>query len=144
MARLRKKRDLDVDVDVGAFADIAFLLIIFFILTTSLVKTTGQEVSIPTAQTPPEKTKEEKTPTINLLSDKILFGEDEESMEEIEYPKLESILFSMDLTKEGIEASDRMVILEVGGDVKYERYYQVVTLISRAGGIVAMVEEAGE
>ena len=108
------------------------------------MKTTGQEVSIPTAQTPPEKTKEEKTPTINLLADKILYGEDEESMEDIEYGKLESVLFSMDLTKEGTEAGDRMIILEVGGDVKYDRYYQVVTLISRAGGIVAMVEEAGE
>lgn len=142
MARLRKKKELDVEIDVGAFADIAFLLIIFFILTTSLVKTTGQEVSIPSAQTPPDKQVEDKTPTINLLAEQILFGEDEESMEEIELEKLEMLLLSMDL--DTAEDKDRMVVLEVSEDVVYDRYFKVVTLISRAGGIVAMVEETGQ
>jgi biopolymer transport protein ExbD len=140
MGRLRKKKELDVEVDVGAFADIAFLLIIFFILTTSLTKTTGQQVEIPSAQTPPEKQVDEKTPTINLLADSILFGEDEESMEDIGLEELETILLAKELDK--AEETKRMVVLEVAEDVIYDRYFKVVTLISRAGGIVAMVEDS--
>lgn len=140
MARLRAKKDPNTEIDVGAFADIAFLLIIFFILTTSLVKTTGKEVSIPTAQTPPDKQVEEKTPSINLLENQIMFGEDEESMEEISLEDLKAQLLTRNMHQ--AEDSDRMVVLEVGTEVIYDRYFEVVTLISEAGGIVAMVEDA--
>lgn len=140
MARLRKKKIVDAEIDVGAFADIAFLLIIFFILTTTLAQTTGQQVEIPSAETPPDKQVDEKTPSINLLTDKILFGEDEENMEEIGLDELRAHLFAQELREAADQ--DRMVVLEVGEEVAYERYFQVVTLISEAGGVVAMVEEA--
>lgn len=140
MARLRHKKTVDADIDVGAFADIAFLLIIFFILTTTLVKTTGQQVEIPSAETPPDKQVEDKTPSINLLADEILFGEDEDDMEEVSFAELQKQLFSKNLREAADE--DRMVVLEVGEEVAYERYFRVVTLISEAGGVVAMVEEA--
>ena len=35
--------------------------------------------------------------------------------------------------------NDRLVMLEVGEEVPYQRYYQVVTMISEAGGVVAMI-----
>ena len=49
-----------------------------------------------------------------------------------------------DLMSRGLAAaseSDRMVLLEVAPDVPYERYFQVITMISEAGGIVAMLTE---
>jgi biopolymer transport protein ExbD len=139
MARKRRKAAADAEIDVGAFADIAFLLIIFFILTTSFMRPVGQEVSIPQAQTPENREVDDRTPSINLLADQILFGEDEASMEEITLEALRTTLFRMNLSE--AEDQDRMIVLEVGEAVTWEQYFQVVTLISDAGGIVALVEE---
>jgi biopolymer transport protein ExbD len=36
---------------------------------------------------------------------------------------------------------DRMVVVEVGEDVAYERYFQIVTMVAEAGGIVAMLTD---
>jgi len=139
MARRRTRERADADIDVGAFADIAFLLIIFFILTTSFLRPVGQEVSIPQAQTPENREVDERTPTVNLLPDKILFGEEEANMEELSLDELRSRLFAMNLR--GAEDKDRMIVLEISEEIDYEGYFQVVTLISDAGGIVAIVEE---
>jgi biopolymer transport protein ExbD len=139
MARLRKKEKDDAEIDVGAFADIAFLLIIFFILTTSIMRPTGREVAIPQAQTPQNKQVDDKTPSVNVLPDKLLFGQDEASMKDISMDGLRVELSKLNLLNAA--DNDRMIVLEVGDDVDYDRYYKVVTLISEAGGIVALVED---
>ena len=35
----------------------------------------------------------------------------------------------------------RMVLLQTGKDVPYDRYFKVVTAISQAGGILALLDE---
>ena len=142
MARLRKREKGEAEIDVGAFADIAFLLIIFFILTTSIIRSTGQEVSIPQAETPEDRQVDDRTPSVNVLSDRLLFGPDEESMERVTLEELRRALFRKEM--HDAEDQERMIILEVAEDVTYERYFQVVTLISEAGGIVALMEGAGQ
>ncbi len=142
MGRKRTREKAEAEIDVGAFADIAFLLIIFFILTTSIVRSTGRELELPQAQTPENKSVDEKTPTVNLLEDKILFGEDEENMEEITLDELRANLLGRGLKE--AEESDRMVVLEVGEEVNYDRYFKMVSMISDAGGIIAIVEEVEE
>ena len=37
-----------------------------------------------------------------------------------------------------------MVVLEVGEEVNYDRYFKMVSMISDAGGIIAIVEEVEE
>ncbi|MCC5848399.1 MAG: biopolymer transporter ExbD [Verrucomicrobia bacterium] len=138
MNRRRKREKPDAEIDVGAFADIAFLLIIFFILTTSIMRSTGQEVSLPQAQTPEDRQVDEKTPSVNILADRILFGEDEENMDRVSLEELRSKLFQLNM--HDAEDQDRMIIVEVAEEVTYEMYFRVVTLISDAGGIVALVE----
>lgn len=142
MGRKRPREKAEAEIDVGAFADIAFLLIIFFILTTSIVRSTGQEVELPQAQTPENKKVDDKTPTVNLLEDKILFGEDEENMDEISIDALRADLLARNLRE--AEESERMVVLEVGEDVAYDRYFKTVSMISDVGGIIAIVEEVEE
>jgi biopolymer transport protein ExbD len=39
---------------------------------------------------------------------------------------------------------DRMVIVESGDDVDWNRYFKVMTAVSNAGGIVAIVEAEEE
>jgi biopolymer transport protein ExbD len=139
MARKRTREKADAEIDVGAFADIAFLLIIFFILTTSISRPSGQEVSLPQAQTPQNKQVDERTPTINVLENKILFGESEDKMQEIQPEALRMELVKRDL--HNAAESKRMIVLEVGEEVDYDRFFKIVTMIADSGGIVALVED---
>ena len=100
---------------------------------------TGQEVTLPQAQTPQNKQVDDRTPTVNVLEDKILFGESEEKMDEITLEGLRAELVQLDLHT--AEETRRMIVLEVAEDVEYDRFFKVVTLIADMGGIVALVED---
>lgn len=127
-----------MDVDLGAFSDIAFLLIIFFILTTSLIKPVGKVVDIPASSQKSEKN-ENKNLTVTVMPDKILYGEDEESQKEVPFVNFRDDILSRNLKSK--TEPERMIIVNVGNDVEYDAFFRVVTAISKAGGIVAMVEE---
>ena len=136
---LRKKVRPDAGIDVGSFSDIAFLLIIFFILTTTFVVTAGRKMDIPSGTSLPSKT-EQKQLTVNLTSDRIEYGEDNKRMD-IEQLRL-SLAAERFSTR---EEEQRMVILDSRDDVTYDRYYKVVMAITEAGGVLALVdEEEGE
>ena len=57
MKRLGKKQG-SVEPDLTSFSDIANLLIIFFILTTTLARPWGRQVDMPSAATPPQQQKQ--------------------------------------------------------------------------------------
>ena len=52
--KLPRRTKQAADVDLVAFADVAFLLIIFFILTTTFVKNQGQLLEMPSASSGPK------------------------------------------------------------------------------------------
>ena len=52
-----KKQKVSDEVPTSSMADIAFLLLIFFLVTTSFVKETGIDVNRPTASTAVSKAK---------------------------------------------------------------------------------------
>lgn len=137
MARRRKLKELDIDV--SSFSDIAFLLIIFFILTTSLARPLGRVIDVPSAAKPEAKKADDKTPSINVLPDRIVLGEGEGAEREVTLTELRA-----DLVKRRLDSAaekDRMVVVEIGEDVAYERYFQVITMVAEAGGVVAMLTE---
>jgi hypothetical protein len=48
------------------------------------------------------------------------------------------------LQKEGFAkrpSKERMVMIQSASEVECERYYQIVTAISQAGGVLAMLED---
>lgn len=61
MARQRKNRDDDMDINITPMLDIVFIMLIFFIVTTSFVKETGIDPKRPVAETSTAK------PTGNVL-----------------------------------------------------------------------------
>ena len=129
--------DGDGAIDVGSFADIAFLLIIFFILTTTFVKIAGNKIEIPSGSADQSES-EQKQLSIALSADSILYGEDAKS---IGVDELRVVLEAEKL--ETKEPGDRMVVLETEGAVQYERYFQVVMAISDAGGVLTLIDHAG-
>lgn len=140
---LKFKSRPKAEIETGSFADISFLLIIFFILTTTFEKSTGRAVDIPSAAPPEQqvRTEKQKIPTVNILSDRILFGMGEEgsSGEQVSLPELKGRLLKLDLPAQ--PEKDRMVIVEIAEDVEWDRYFKIVTTIARAGGVIAIIEE---
>ncbi len=135
---MNKKGRRDADIDVGAFADIAFLLIIFFILTTTFVVTAGRKMDIPSGSSSPSKIEQQQL-TVNLTQDRIEYGEDNKRMD---IEQLRSTLAAENFSTK--EPEQRMVILDSRDDVAYERYYKVVMAITEAGGVLALVDETEE
>ncbi len=130
----RRARGGDPEVPVSSFSDIAFLLIIFFILVTSLAQLTGLQTELPAAEqsaSPPEK-----TPVVLLHSDRMLFNE-----EELDIGALRMALADLDLAAQTGEG--KVVLLEASGRVNYQQYYQAMAAISAAGGVVGIVQEYG-
>jgi biopolymer transport protein ExbD len=134
-----KRKLKELEIDVSSFSDIAFLLIIFFILTTSLDRPLGRVIDVPSASKPDAKTTVNRTPSVNVLPDRILLGEGEEAGKEVTLSELRAALLKRRL--DAANDKDRMVVVEVGEDVAYERYFQIVTMVAEAGGIVAMLTD---
>lgn len=140
---IKRKPKGCTEIDVSAFSDIAFLLIIFFILTTSLARIAGTTVDIPAGQPPKDQAKEEdKVKTINLSATQIRYGS-EENAPALTMEELREKLILDDLRNKPTDM-ERMVIIECSDDVEYERYFQVLTAVSKAGGVVAILEQDEE
>lgn len=136
---MKKPEFKNLEIDVPSFSDIAFLLIIFFILTTSLSRPLGRIIDMPSASQPDERKTDQGTPSVSILADRILLGQGQEEGKEVTLSDLRASLLARDL--KNASDSDRMVVVEVAEDVGYERYYQTLTMISEAGGIIAMLTD---
>ena len=141
MKRIGKKRQGDIEPDLTSFSDIANLLIIFFILTTTLARPWGRTVDMPSAATPPQQEKQESdTPTVNLTRDRITIAEGgKEGEKEVTLNELRQYLWKKNFPK--MDDKHKSVSVETSDDVPYERYYQVVTAIAAAGGVVAILTD---
>jgi biopolymer transport protein ExbD len=133
VTRRKDRRRMGCDeIPVASFSDIAFLLIIFFILATTLVKTQGFHTEFPQG----EKSEEPptKTTTIQLHDGKLTFND-----QTVDLPKLKTALAELKLHKR--TGDDKVVLLEASGKVGYQRYFEVMAAITRAGGTICIVRE---
>ena len=140
MKRIGKQKKGDIEPDLTSFSDIANLLIIFFILTTTLARPWGRTVDMPSAATPPQQEKQQSdTPTVNLMRDRITIAEGGEGEKEVTMNELRQYLWKKNFPK--MDDKHKSVSVETSDDVPYERYYQVVTAIAAAGGVVAILTD---
>jgi len=135
---VKRRAQGDQAIDMGPFADIAFLLIIFFILTTSLSRPWGKQIDMPAVTESKEKEKADNL-TVDVQDTKILLSRNEKDFEEINIEQLRTKLLALDLPKK--EEKERMIVVNLAAKVKFERFYQVLTAISHAGGVVTLIEE---
>lgn len=138
---MAKKRKMKIgDPDMTAFSDIAFLLIIFFILVTSLTSPMGRIIDMPSAAKPETQAEEDKTPSVNILSDRITFAEGSQEAKEITTAELRALLRQYGFLSKTND-NDRMVLVETADEVTYQRYYEIATMIAECGGIIAMIRD---
>ena len=136
---LRRKKDRQTpEPNVGPFSDVAFLLIIFFILTTTLSAMMGNKLDIPAARENPKKSKAEQ-PTIVLTSETLAWGKQQE---DVTLMQLRVKLMKLDLGSR--PEGKRVVILDCAPKTAYQRYYEVVMAIEEAHGVLGMITEPAE
>lgn len=131
--RKRKKQRGDGAVPTDSFADIAFLLIVFFILVTTMVKTKGFETQLPSSKDGKENS-EKEMPMITMSGEVIRYDDNTITMDNLR-KRLD------ELNLESLEEKNRMIKVKASKDTKYEIYYPVWAAIAKAGGTVVMVKE---
>ena len=119
---------------MSAFSDIAFLLIIFFILTTTLEQFTGKLIDVPAGKE--GKTEEKKQLTLTVTDRTVYYGDKGKQMD---IKQLREALSKERFAEKNEQ--DRVVIVDAGDTVPYEIYFQIVTAISNADGILAFIEK---
>ncbi len=130
----RKKHKSIPDIPVSSFSDIAFLLIIFFILTTTMTKEKGFMTDFPSGQVSMQAA--QKNPTVAVSDSDIRLNDRPVTHEQL-FQKLLALKLG---AKE--KEQDRLVILETQGSLSYQRYYGVMATIAQASGVVAIVKES--
>ncbi len=132
-SRKQVKKHRETEIPTASFSDIAFLLIIYFMVATSLIKIKSITADLPSGEKQAQA-QVEKTPTVNLRGSEIFFNDKPVTLAE-----LEARLAALDLR--ALESSKRVVILESTRDTSYEAYFQALAAVSAHGGVVAIVEE---
>lgn len=130
--KVKKSKGGPPDIPVSSFSDIAFLLIVFFIVATTLEQMTGVVTDIPAGEKSQEQT--DKTPTVQIHGDKVTFNE-----RTMDINGLRGELRGLRLHSKKGEA--KIVLLEAKGDVSYQTYFAAMTAISAGGGMIAIVKE---
>lgn len=125
-----KRRTGDIPVD--SFSDIAFLLIIYFLVATTLVKVKSISADLPAGEKSSQP-QAEKTPIINLRGSEIFFNDKRSDMAE-----LNERLAALKLSEQSPEK--RVIMLESAKGTPYENYFQALAAISANKGVVALVE----
>ena len=129
----REKKHRTGEIPTGSFSDIAFLLIIYFLVATTLVKVKTITADLPSGEKSTQA-QSEKIPIVNLRGVEILLNDKKVTME-----GLNERLAALELGKQ--DPDGRVVMLESAEGTPYENYFQALAAISAHDGVVAIVEE---
>ena len=137
MRRKFHMRQLTQDaVPTTSLADMMFLLLIFFIMTTTLARTTGFVTDVPMG-TKGAQQSSEKSPSVVLHDGKITVNDDEMTMQQ-----MRSYIAGLHLERKQGDA--KVVIVSAEGVVPYQTYYETLAMVQNASGVVAIVSDEVE
>lgn len=129
----QEKKHRSGTIPTDSFSDIAFLLIVYFLVATTLVKVKSITADLPAGEKSTQA-QADKTPIINLRGTEVFFND-----KSVKMPELNERLAALELAKQ--EGQKRIILLESTKGTPYETYFQALAAISANGGIVAPVEE---
>lgn len=129
----QEKKHRSGTIPTDSFSDIAFLLIVYFLVATTLVKVKSITADLPAGEKSTQ-TQSEKTPIINLRGAEVYFND-----KRMEMPELNQRLAALDLLSK--DGEKRVIMLESTKGTPYQNYFQALAAISANGGVVAIVED---
>lgn len=139
-----KKRSCEINM--GAFSDIAFQLIIFFIVAATFNKPMGQPLDLPSATESEDTKNEGETTTILLTSFQIQLSSGEEKEKAVSRGDLREWLTEQHYPEKASD-DERVVVLQTEKSVPYSRYFDVINILNKSGAIITIIqddEEGGE
>ncbi|MGA0899385.1 MAG: ExbD/TolR family protein [Luteolibacter sp.] len=129
----REKKHREGEIPTGSFSDIAFLLIIYFIIATTLVKVKSITADMPAGEKSAQS-QSDKTPIVNLRGQEIFLND-----KPVDLAGLNERLAALELFDK--DPKDRVIMLESARGTAYGNYYQAMASISTNGGVIALVKE---
>ena len=136
MHKMPKKKMLTQDaIPTTSLADMMFLLLIFFIMTTTLSRVTGIVTDMP-AGSKTQQAQAEKNITLGLHNGQVTVDDKPMTTEEAE-----RYLKGLHLQQRSDDA--RVVILSATGSENYQFYFRALSMIQACGGIVAIESVEG-
>ena len=126
-----RRRKLLVESPASATTDIAFILIIFFLVCASVQPDTGREQIIPRSEEQQDKSKQSQNIEVSISPAAVVVNSDIVDADALA-PKLRTLLAGRE------SEADRVVIVNSAPNTSYQRWIAVTEQIDRAGGIVTL------
>lgn len=128
------------DIPMAAMPDIAFLLLIFFMVSTTFLVTRKMNVELPSYE---GESSGEKIVHVNVkLGRDLLEVEYGDENRQLELPSLQRYITGALKTAEN--QNEKVVLLEVRNDCPYQRVVDTFDAIRAGGGYVSLVEPEEE
>jgi biopolymer transport protein ExbD len=134
--RLRRRKLL-VEPPPTAAPDIAFMLIVFFLVCASVQPETGRSQSIPRSEEASEPEQQSQNIEVSLTPKNIIINSEIVAKSAVT-TRLRQLLAGKDLE------ADRVVIVKSSEETGYQHWIDVTTLIEDAGGIITLQLEREE
>lgn len=97
---VRKRHTKDVSVDITNLIDVVFVLVIFFVLTTTFTKETGVDISKPSAES-----------STQLAKQPVMIGITREGSIYVNERQVDLAMLQAILKREGAQDPDKSVVL---------------------------------
>ena len=131
--KIKTTQKTDATIPLASTADVAFLLIIFFMLTSTMVKESGIELTLPQAKKTEQKKMREKSITISKKG-QYYFNGVPMSPEAIEQSLGESLKDA-----KGDEA--RSVTIKADKSIEWQTVVTAIDIVNRLDGILVLIME---
>ncbi len=131
--KIRTSRKTEATIPLSSMADVAFLLIIFFMLTSTIVKESGIELTLPQAKKTEQKKVREKSIVISKKG-QYYFNGVPMSPEAIE----QSLA---DMLKDAKDDEARSVTIKADKTIEWQTVVTAIDIVNRLDGIMVLIME---
>jgi biopolymer transport protein ExbD len=129
-----KKRSSEVEIPSSSLADIAFLLLIFFLVATTIDVDKGLDLVLPEMGSEVEIQKKNITNLLINNAGQILLDNEEVSVEEVD-----------DIIRDKLLANDKLIVsVKTDRKTKYNIYIKVLDQLKKAGATRISIAEPEE
>ncbi len=133
--KIRRRNNLLVEPPHSATSDIAFILIIFFLICASVQPDSGRKQTLPKSEEQPEKKQQSENPEVGISRSGIVLNGNPMKVQRFK-SEIQRVL-----ARKKREV-DKIVLVKSKPDTPYERWIEVTGIIEDVGGTITLqIEE---
>ena len=125
------RRKLLIEAPASAATDIAFILIIFFLVCASVQPDTGRSQTIPRSEEQEDKSKQSRNIEVSMSPGAVVVNGTVVAAEDVR-AKLKTLLAGRE------REEDRIVVVQSSPATTYSRWIDVTGQVEEAGGIITL------